>query len=243
MGITSLVKETTSGGLNDYTRSISLGGLTHGVSVMDMAVAFGTIANRGIKVEPITILRVEDKNGNVLMENKTKRQLVISEETAFFMTSMLRDVITSGTGTAANIGRPAAGKTGTTSDWKDAWFCGYTPNTVGVVWMGFDKDKTMAQWKITGGSYPALIWGRMMKQITANEAPADFPVPSTVTSVQICKKTGELPSPACPESDVVTEFMPKGKEPTTLCTFPHGWAEFQMVPDTDPAAAAEPPGR
>lgn len=242
MGITSLVKEYTSEGLNDYTRSISLGGLTHGVSTLDMAVAYATIANRGIKVEPITILRVEDKNGNVLMENKTKRQLVISEETAFMMTSMLKDVVASGgTGSAASIGRPAAGKTGTTSDWKDAWFCGYTPNTVGIVWMGFDQNKTMAQWRITGGSYPALIWGRMMKPITASEAPSDFPVPSTITSVQICKKTGELPSPACPESDVVTEYLPKGKEPTTLCTYPHGWAELPEVLDPDAAAAAAEP--
>ncbi|MGE5578497.1 MAG: transglycosylase domain-containing protein [Bacillota bacterium] len=244
MGITSLVKEYTSAGLNDYTRSISLGGLTHGVSALDMAVAFGTIANRGIKVEPITILRVEDKNGNVLMENKTKRQLVISEETAFMMTSMLKDVLgPGGTGAAANIGRPAAGKTGTTSDWKDAWFCGFTPNTVGVVWMGFDQNKTMERWRITGGSYPALIWGKMMRQITAGER-AEFPMPATMTTVQICKKTGELPSPACPASDVVTEFLPKGKEPSTLCTFPHGWVgETPIAPESDPAAAAAAGGR
>jgi membrane carboxypeptidase/penicillin-binding protein len=107
--------------------------------------------------------------------------------------------------------------------------------------MGFDQNKTMAQWRITGGSYPSLIWAVMMKPITASEAPSDFPVPSTITSVQICKKTGELPSPACPESDVVTEYLPKGKEPTTLCTYPHGWAELPEVLDPDAAAAAAEP--
>ena len=222
MGITSLVKQRTAEGLNDYTRSVALGGLTYGVSTLDMAVAYGTIANRGIKVDPITILRIEDKNGNVLEENKTKRSLVISEEAAFLMTSMLKDVVSGGTGSAANIGRPAAGKTGTTSDWKDAWFCGFTPNTVGIVWMGFDHDKTMQQWKITGGSYPALMWRRMMQEVTSGEAPTDFPIPANMMSAQICNKTGELPSPACPAGDIVTELFPKGKAPATLCTYPHG---------------------
>lgn len=222
LGITSLVKTPTESGLSDHTRSLALGGLTYGVSPMDMAVAFGTIANRGIKVQPITVLRVEDKNGNILEENRPVRSLVISEETAYLMTSMLKDVVAAGTGTAANIGRPAAGKTGTTSDWKDAWFCGYTPNTVGIVWMGFDKEKTMQAWKITGGSYPALIWGRMMKEITANEAPADFATPSTIVSAKICVKTGELPSPACPAEDVRDEVFPKDRVPKTKCSYPHG---------------------
>ncbi len=234
MGITSLVKTATAEGLNDYTRSLALGGLTYGVSPMDMAVAYGTIANRGIKVQPITILRVEDKNGNLLEEHKTVRTLAISEESAYLMTSMLKGVIESGTGTAANIGRPAAGKTGTTSDWKDAWFAGFTPNTVGIVWMGFDQNKTMEAWRITGGSYPALIWGKMMKQITSREAPADFTAPASIVSARICNKTGELPSPACPASDIVTEYFVKDKVPKTLCTYPHGRAGAE----TNPAAAA-----
>lgn len=221
MGITSLVKERTADGLNDYTRSLALGGLTYGVSPIDMAVAYGTIANRGIKVEPITILRVEDKNGTPLEEHKTVRTLAISEESAYLMTSMLKGVVSSGTGTAASIGRPAAGKTGTTSDWKDAWFCGYTPNTVGIVWMGFDQQKTMEAWKITGGSYPAVMWGKMMKQITATESPSDFQVPSDIVTAKICDKSGELTSPACPAGDVVTEYFVKGKVPTSLCTYPH----------------------
>jgi penicillin-binding protein 1A len=222
LGITSLVKTSTEAGLNDYTRSLALGGLTYGVSPIDMAVAFGTIANRGVKVEPITILRIEDKNGNPLEEHRTTRSLAISEEASYLMTSMLKDVIAEGTGSAANIGRPAAGKTGTTSDWKDAWFCGFTPNTVGIVWMGFDQEKTMEAWKITGGSYPALMWSRMMKEITAKEAPADFPGPSTIVQAKICVKTGELPSPACPPTDVRTELFVRDKVPKTLCTYPHG---------------------
>jgi penicillin-binding protein 1A len=221
MGITSLVKERTPDGRNDYTRSLALGGLTYGVSPLDMAVAYGTLANRGIRVEPITILRVEDKDGNPLEEHNTKRTLAISEESAFLMTSMLEDVIRHGTGGAANIGKPAAGKTGTTSDWKDAWFAGYTPNTVGIVWMGFDQAKTMEQWKITGGSYPAMIWGKMMREICKDET-AGFTPPQSIISLKICKQTTLMPGPYCPAEDIYTEYFIKNQIPVGIC--PHGHA-------------------
>lgn len=220
MGITSLVRDRTPDGRNDYTRSLAMGGLTYGVSPMEMAVAYATIANHGIRVEPITILRVEDRNGIALEEHTTKRTLVISEETAFLMTSMLQGVIDGGTGAAANIGKPAAGKTGTTSDWKDAWFAGYTPSTVGIVWMGFDQGKTMRQWKITGGSYPAIIWGRMMREIAKDET-RPFEVPAGVVSLKVCATTGLLPGPYCPPSDIYTEYFVKGQTPRSLCQHGH----------------------
>ncbi|MGI6660602.1 MAG: transglycosylase domain-containing protein [Bacillota bacterium] len=221
LGITTLVKTPDSGGRSDLTRSLALGGLTYGVTPLDMAVAFSTIANRGIQVQPLSILKVEDKNGNVLEEHSVNRQIVISEESAYLMTSMLQDVLTvaGGTGQAAYFGRPAAGKTGTTSDWKDAWFAGYTPSTVGVVWMGYDQEKTMAQWKITGGSYPARIWNAMMKVITADMPVEDFTRPDTIVEIQVCKKSGLLPGPYCPEEDIITELGVKGKTPTSICDF------------------------
>ncbi len=221
LGITSLVKKPTSDGMYDYTRSLALGGLTYGVSPMDMAVAFGTIANRGIKSTPISILKVEDKNGSVLEEHRPQRTLVISEETAYVMTSMLQDAVTvpGGTGRAANIGIPAAGKTGTTSNWKDAWFCGYTPNTVGVVWMGFDQDKTMEPWRITGGSYPAQIWARMMREALKGRPVEDFEKPSTVVTATICGKSGLLPGPDCPASDTRQEIFAKDRVPEATCTY------------------------
>jgi len=233
MGITSLVKVPTPDGRTDYTRSLALGGLTYGVSPLDMAVAYATLANKGIKVEPIAILRVEDKDGNVLEQHNTKRTLVISEETAFLMTSMLQDVILHGTGQAANIGKPAAGKTGTTSDWKDAWFAGYTPETVGVVWIGFDQGKTMAQWRITGGSYPARIWGRMMKEICKNET-GTFTPPSTIVSLQVCKKTGLLPGPYCPAEDIYTEYFLKNQLPREICMHDLSALQSTFLPGTTP---------
>ncbi|HHW17662.1 MAG TPA: PBP1A family penicillin-binding protein [Firmicutes bacterium] len=221
LGITSLVKTPTPDGRSDLTRSLALGGLTYGVSPLDMAVAYTTIANRGIKVEPISILKVEDKNGNILEEHTPKRTIVVSEETAYLMTSMLQDVLTKpgGTGRAAYFGKPAAGKTGTTSDWKDAWFCGYTPSTVGIVWIGFDKGKTMAQWKITGGSYPAMIWGKMMKEISEGQPAEDFRRPDSIVTVEICNKSGLLPGPGCPGSDIEQELFVKDRVPTSHCTY------------------------
>jgi penicillin-binding protein 1A len=230
LGITSLVKTPTPDGRTDLTRSLALGGLTYGASPLDMTVAFGVLANRGIKVEPISIIRVEDKNGNVLEEHVPKRELVISEETAYLMTSMLQGAVKEqyGTGRAADIGIPCAGKTGTTSDWKDAWFCGYTPGTVGVVWMGFDQEKTMEQWKITGGSYPARIWKEMMKTITAKQAPEDFVKPGTIVKSLICEKSGLLPGPLCPEEDTVEEMFVKERQPSSMCTF-----HVPQFPDTE----------
>jgi penicillin-binding protein 1A len=221
LGITSLVKEHTPDGRSDLTRSLALGGLTYGASPLDMAVAFGAIANRGIKVQPISILRVEDSNGNVLEEHKPKMELVISEETAYLMTSMLQGAVKEqyGTGRAADIGKPCAGKTGTTSDWKDAWFCGYTPNTVGVVWMGFDQEKTMEKWRVTGGTYPARIWREMMTKITAKHAPENFVRPPSIITSPICKKSGLLPGPLCPEEDIIDEMFVKEREPNSQCTY------------------------
>ncbi|MGI6643612.1 MAG: transglycosylase domain-containing protein [Bacillota bacterium] len=221
MGITSLVTQPTSDGRSDHTRSLALGGLTYGVSPLDMAVAYGCLSNRGIRVDPICILRVEDKNGSILEEHQSKRTLVMSEETAYLMTSMLEGALTEsgGTGGAAYIGRPCAGKTGTTSNWKDAWFCGYTPSCVGVVWIGFDQEKTMEQWKITGGSYPARIWREMMTVITEKQAPEPFKRPDTIVTASICNMSGLSPGPGCPEENIVLELFKKERVPNSPCTY------------------------
>ncbi|HHX10191.1 MAG TPA: PBP1A family penicillin-binding protein [Firmicutes bacterium] len=247
LGITTLVKPPVSDGRTDLTRSLALGGLTYGVKPIDMAVAFATVANRGIQVEPLSILKVEDKNGNVLEEHTINRQIVISEESAYLMTSMLQDVLTvaGGTGQAAYFGRPAAGKTGTTSDWKDAWFVGYTPSTVGAVWMGYDQEKTMAQWRVTGGTYPARIWNRMMSAITADMPVEHFTRPDTIVEIEVCKKSGLLPSPYCPAEDVVTELGVKGKTPMSTCDYhadgtPGGWPDTFSDDAPGPGGALEP---
>jgi penicillin-binding protein 1A len=138
------------------------------VSPLEMTAAFGVIANRGVYVEPISILRIEDKEGDVVEENAPLRREVLSEETSFIMTSMLQDVVDEGTGgrVRSYYHLPAAGKTGTTNDFADAWFIGFTPALTAGVWVGFDnKVVHFTNWDGQGGRAAAPIWGRFMQYV------------------------------------------------------------------------------
>jgi len=174
MGISTLTDQ-------DYNLSTALGGLTHGVTPLDMVQAYGVLANGGIKVQPTAILKIVDRNGQVVEENSIQEKRVIDEKDAAIMTNMLESVINGGTGGNAAIGRPAAGKTGTTDDSKDAWFIGYTPDLVAAVWIGDDYG-TETLHGITGGSTPAVMWGQFMANALANTPASDFPVPASAQS-------------------------------------------------------------
>ena len=146
--------------------AIALGGLTYGVSPLEMASAYATLANGGVYVEPTIIKRVRDADGNIIWEAAPKTNQALSPGVAYDATRVLVANMQRGTGTGANIGRPAAGKTGTTSDWTDAWFVGYTPNLSTAVWMG-DPDAQVPMTnvhgrKVTGGSFPATMWQKFM---------------------------------------------------------------------------------
>ena len=157
MGISTFVLD---GATNDRNLATALGGMTRGVTPLELTSAFGTFANRGIHVEPVAVLRVVSRTGKVLEEATRQEKSVISAVNAATMTNMLSDVIRSGTGTGANIGRPAAGKTGTTSDYHDAWFVGYTPDLVAGVWIGNDSVSDLHG--MAGGTTPAAIWRAFM---------------------------------------------------------------------------------
>lgn len=169
MGITTFVLD---GAQNDRNLATSLGGLTKGVTPLEITSAYGTFANRGVHVEPIAIVRVLDRNGKVKDETQPKPKTVISEESAAELTSMLMGVIDHGTGTRAKIGRPAAGKTGTTSDYHDAWFVGYTPDLVAGVWIGNDNNTSLGG--MGGGNQPAEIWAAFMKSALASTPAHNF---------------------------------------------------------------------
>jgi penicillin-binding protein 1A len=146
--------------------AIALGGLTYGVSPLEMASAYATLANGGVYVEPTIIQRVRDADGNIIWEAAPKTNQALSPGVAYDATRVLVANVQSGTGTGASIGRPAAGKTGTTSDWTDAWFVGYTPNLSTAVWMG-DPDAQVPMTnvhgrRVTGGSFPATMWKKFM---------------------------------------------------------------------------------
>lgn len=173
MGITTLTDE-------DNNLSTALGGLTHGVSPLEMAEAYGVLANGGVKVQPTAIIKIVDRNGQVVEENSIQEKRVVEEKDAAIITDMLESVISGGTGGNAAIGRPAAGKTGTTDDEKDAWFVGYTPDLVAAVWIGDDYgSETLG---ITGGSTPAVMWGQFMANALANTPASDFSVPASAQS-------------------------------------------------------------
>lgn len=175
MGITTLDAK-------DDNLAMALGGLTKGVTPLEMASAYGTFANKGVHVKPTAIVKILDRDGNVLedastLEKEETKTRVMSEREAYEMTTMLEGVIDHGTGTAAAIGCPAAGKTGTTDDNKDAWFVGYTPDIVTAVWIG-DDTGSHSLGEIYGGTIPAEIWKDYMSSATSDESGGDFSAPS-----------------------------------------------------------------
>jgi penicillin-binding protein 1A len=137
---------------------------TNLVHPVDMATAYGTLANRGIRVDPVYVTQITRVDGSVLYEHQHRQERAISEQTADEVTSVLQQAVARGTGTRARLGdRPVAGKTGTGQGWKDAWFVGFTPDLVTAVWMGFTEEEQSMRppatpIRVTGGSWPATIW-------------------------------------------------------------------------------------
>ena len=191
------------------------------VEPLEFAAAFGVYANHGVYVEPISILRIEDKDGNIIEENLPMQREVLSEATAFIMTSLLQGVVDDPQGTGARVRSyfhyPAAGKTGTTNDFADAWFVGFTPQLSGAVWVGFDNMSVhFTNWDGQGGRAAAPIWGRFMKAVYDDPEIAMpleyFERPATVLQDTICAETKKLATPFCPVTMVeyFTEKMRPG---------------------------------
>jgi penicillin-binding protein 1A len=169
LGVKSINPEKT------YGISLTLG--AYEVSPLEMASGYATIANGGVRQEPTGVLRVFDKSGKLIEDNSARSGTrVLATGVATTVTDMLKGVITSGTGRGANINRPAAGKTGTTDDYHDAWFVGYTPQLSTAVWMGH-RDEVRTLGYVSGGSFPATAWATFMRSALANQPPTDFPPP------------------------------------------------------------------
>jgi penicillin-binding protein 1A len=157
------------------------------VQPLEMASVYGTLANRGVHVDPIMITRITKADGTVLYEDMHQQAKAMDESVADTVTSVLQQVIARGTGTAAQLDRPAAGKTGTGEDYKNAWFCGYTPTLSTAVWVGFPRTEvqmTPPTTSITvyGGTWPAQIWQRFMTAATAGSPAVDFVAPTAATT-------------------------------------------------------------
>ena len=236
LGISTLVK---SGSKNDYNLSLALGGLTKGVSPLEMAAAFGTFANQGVYVKPYTIEKITDRENRVLYQHRSQQQVVMDPRSAYLMTSMLQSVIQSGTGTRANIGRPAGGKTGTTSDDTNAWFVGYTPDLAAAVWVGYDNQNESMR-NVYGGNYPGPIWKAIMQKAHENIPVHDFAQPAGIAGAVVCRRSGKLPGPNCPLEDQVTELFVEGQAPSEVCDV-HVLAE--VCPESGKLATPSCPSR
>lgn len=190
--------------------SLSLG--TSEVTLQEITSSFCTFANYGIRTMPYSIIMIKDASGNILEQNIPMEEPVLSEQTTYLMTNLLKGVVKNGTGYAAKaLGRPCAGKTGTSNDYRDAWFIGYTPDLVSGVWIGYDDHRIIGE-KQTGGVIACPIWTNFMEQSLQNTPVSDFKIPSKIKQVQIDYKSGLLAPPNWPKPFL--ESYLAGTEPT-----------------------------
>jgi penicillin-binding protein 1A len=195
---------------------------------LEITSAFSSFANQGVRMEPFAILKVEDKDGNVLENNRPSGKEVLSKETAFIMTDMLRSVMDYGRGTAAGARsrhqfyRPAAGKTGTTNEFRDAWFIGFTPQLATGVWVGFDRQDMAFERGETGAAVALPIWAPYMKAVhdSLGLPEEDFPPPAGIVRVEICSITKRLANDECP--GIYYEVFKAGSEPNSHCSTHRG---------------------
>lgn len=205
---------------DDIVQSLALGGITNGVTNLELTAAYATIANSGTYTKPRFYTRVLDHDGNVLLDNTAETHTVLKETTAFLLTDAMKDVVTVGTGTKANFGSmPIAGKTGTTTKNRDALFAGYTPYYTCVVWCGYDDNSPQ-----TGSqtSPPKVLWRNVMERIHENLEYKDFTKPDGIVTATVCKKSGKLAVEGLCDCDprgsmVITEYFAAGTEPTEVC--------------------------
>lgn len=225
--------ETPEGTSSDIIQPLALGGITQGVTNMELCNAYAAIANGGIYQTPKFYTKVLDRYGNVLLDHTDDQEepvQVLSEDTAFLLTDAMQDVVSSPSGTAYGsiqaAGQPVAGKTGTTSDYKDIWFVGYTPYYTCCVWGGYDNNRSLP-YGSTYHSYNKVLWTSVMNRIHTGLKPAEFEQPDSVVSEVLCSQSHQTAVPSgCPET--YTEYFAKGTQPKQECHL------HEPVPETEP---------
>ena len=225
-GITTLTED-------DMVQSLALGGITDGVCTLEMAAAFGSIANKGTYNEPVLYTQVLDHDGNVLIDNSAPAtHQAVKESTAYLLTSAMETVVDEGTGRSAKLSNMAtAGKTGSTNDYVDIWFCGFTPYYTATIWGGYDENKDMngmSTWQLK-------IWHDIMERVHEGLENKQFEVPSSVVERTICSKTGLLAVSGCP---AVTEYFDAETVAKEHCPG-HAPVQTTTPETTDPGAGGE----
>lgn len=219
-GFTTLVDRRTQADgsiTSDITQALALGGVTDGVTNLELTAAYGAIANGGTYIKPMFYTKIVDHDGNVLIENAPQKRQVIKETTAFLLTNAMVDVVTKGTGGKVRFDNMSiAGKTGTTSSDVDVWFAGYTPYYTCATWAGYDNNVHM------GGSETNLaktLWRAVMSRVHENLENRSFTTPEGITTATVCNKSGKLAVAGLCELDgsAYTEYFAVGTEPTTVC--------------------------
>ena len=197
---------------SDANLATALGGITKGVTNVELCAAYASIANSGNYIKPIYYTKILDHNGNVLIENTSVERSVIKESTAYLLTSAMEDVVKYGTGTACQLDNMAvAGKTGTTEAYNDVWFVGYTPYYTCAIWSGYDNNEKLPDY---ARKYHRNLWKKVMTRIHEGLPQKDFEKPASVEKLSICAISGLLPRAGCP---VTTEYFDVGTMPTEYC--------------------------
>lgn len=208
-GLTTLIKSD-----KDYA-TLALGQLTFGARPIEMAAAYTAFANNGIISSPILYTKVEDRNGNIVLEKSTTQRRAISQDTAFIMNQLLQSVVKNGLAKSANLGAmPTGGKTGTTQDNLDGWFVGFTPYYTCAVWVGSTREPEVSYIKVSSLN-ATPIWKAIMLEAHRGLPIKQFSKPDGVVEATICAQSGKLATETCPNKYV--EYYLSGTEPTEYC--------------------------
>lgn len=222
-----------------------------GVAIpLEVARAYTTFANLGVRTEPQLIRRIETADGRLLWESRPQREEVLDERTSWLMLSLLRDVVDEPLGTGRIVRAsglrqavPAAGKTGTTNDATDTWFVGFTPEIVTTTWVGFDDPRRL-HLNAQGGRDAAPVGAAVLRRFYRDRpAPAAWPRPEEITDEEVDRATGELSTPWCPADSLYTEYYLQGTEPGNPCTRHGPWGDGELRDEAPPGDTAGAPGR
>ena len=235
-GFTTLEERKEINGeiFSDIQQSLALGGITNGVTNEELNAAYACIANGGTYIKPRLYTKVVDHDGKVILDNTTPQtKQVIKETTAFLLTDAMVDVVTSGTGGAVNFGNMAiAGKTGTTSDYNDVWFAGYTPYYTATTWAGFDNNV-----KLSGDekNLAKKLWRAAMSKIHEELPSQSFNVPAGIVTATVCSRSGKLPIAGLCDGTLRTEYFAEGTVPTETCSIHYAGpiCNYCLLPATE----------
>lgn len=218
-GFTSLVLE---GSNNDYVQSAALGGLTNGVSNLELTAAYASLGNGGTYIKPRLYTKVVDNDGNVILDNQPETTDVISEQNAWLLLSCMQDVVNGGTGSKARIqGMTTAGKTGTTTDTLDVWFEGLTPYYTAGLWIGYDNNGYKQKLNNAETAVRTSLWNKVMTRVHEGLENKEFVKPSGIVQCVVCNKSGKLAVGGLCDADgrgsVRNEYFVEGNQPTEVC--------------------------